>query len=187
METILAPTFIGVDDLALIAAIEPAAADWLPWATEVTQLARANSGGSGMGGGGGAFGGGGGGFGGGGGGSLGGGAFTDVASGSEGSSGLATLTALRGGGGIAADAIPVRSNGSDSGDSSPASRRDDGDANDRNNGNHRSNNSNGGAPRGSGNGPGDPTKVPEPSTMLLMAVGAASLAAKRLRRRGTTS
>ena len=64
METILAPTFVGIDDLALIAAIEPAAADWLPWATEVTQLARANSGGSGMGGGG-AFGGGGGGFGGG--------------------------------------------------------------------------------------------------------------------------
>lgn len=195
IETILAPVvLVGIDDLAMIASIEPAAADWLPMATEATQLARANISGSG------AMGGGGGAFGGGGAGGFGGGAFSDPSSGnefaggSEGSGSIAALVALRGGdsaaaagASYAADVITARSSGSASG-----SRRQDGDDNDRNNGNHRSNNgsngSNGGASRGSGSGgPNDSTRVPEPSTMLLMAVGAASMAARRLRRRGTSA
>ena len=201
---IFAPiALVGLDDLALIAAIEPTAADWLPLESEITQLARANSGGfGGMAGGG--FGGGGfggGGFGGGGfGGALSDGALSHDASddafvgGSGGSGTVAALSALRGGdagtagASLAVDAIAFRSNGSDGVDSwlrASGSRRDGGDANHTGNGNGGSNGSNGGAshsPRGSGDGPREIASVPEPSSLLLTALGA-TFAARQLRRR----
>ena len=48
IETIFAPiALVGINDLALTAAMERSAADWLPLESEITQLARANSGGFG--------------------------------------------------------------------------------------------------------------------------------------------
>jgi hypothetical protein len=200
IETIFAPVaLVGIDHLALTAAIERSAADWLPLESEITQLARANSGDFG-GTAGGGFGGGGFGGGGFGGSALSDSALSDDASddafvgGSGGSGTVAALSALRGGdagtagASLAVDAIAFRPNGSDGVDSSlraSGSRRHGGDANHTGNGNGGSNGSNGGAshsPRGSGDGPREIVSVPEPSSLLLTALGV-TFAARRLRRR----
>jgi hypothetical protein len=195
---LLPTTFEEIDEITLIAGMDPAFADWVPLGGQVAQLASADDSNSGS------FGGGGGGArngwsGGGGGGA--GGLGSGGGSGGSGASRLAgSVDGSNGFSGVAGDGIDVRSANSASNSQSGAnSNGTNGNANGTNGNANGTANANGvsTAPGLAGDVPPGlagsggvgatstttTTSVPEPSTLLLMAVGLSSLTMSLRRRR----
>jgi hypothetical protein len=173
-------TLEGIDRLALLVDVNPWAAEWLPPAIEDTPLTLANVGAhrfGGVGFGGGASGGSGGGAAGGGSGS---GEISGRSAGaSDAQSTLQSPRAQQPGGDNHESGSPSEQSGHNSGDSRADDRR--GDENDGA--------SIASVARGFDVPPGsrEPVSVPEPSSAVLAAIGLASLAATRLRRRAGRS